>query len=462
MCGSLIPKFRTLQGSRYAWWAGNARLSEHTGKLLGAHVSHAAVIVLWAGSMACFECSHFIPEKPMYEQGSICMPHMSNLSFGNIVPGGDVLSTNVSFVIGSIHLICSSLFALGGIFHTIIGAELLEETVYGWLFGFTWQDRFRVTSILGAHLIVLALGALLLVSKGLWYSGFYDTWALGGGDVRYCKEQRISLNPYLIVRYLVRAPFGGEGWIVSVDNIEDLLGGHCYAAVLYFVGSLWHLLTRLFSQVVRGFTWTGEAYLAYSLSAVSVCGFICACYVWYNNTAYPSEFFGPTGAEASQAQPFTFMVRDMKVGAQVVSAQGSTALGKYVMRSPSGEMILGGETMRFWSMQSPWLEPIRNPKGLDISKLQTDIQQWQVRHAAEHMIHAPLGSLNSVGGVATEINSVNYCSPRSWLASAHWFLAFFLLSGHRWHAGRAHASAISIECGLSRLLEPMLYLRLVD
>ncbi len=23
---------------------------------------------------------------------------------------------------------------------------------------------------------------------------------------------------------------------------------------------------------------------------------------------------------------------------------------------------IGGETMRFWSMQSPWLEPIRNPK----------------------------------------------------------------------------------------------------
>ncbi|KVH87535.1 FAS1 domain-containing protein [Cynara cardunculus var. scolymus] len=32
---------------------------------------------------------------------------------------------------------------------------------------------------------------------------------------------------------------------------------------------------------------------------------------------------------------------------------------------------------------------------------------------------SPKGSLNSVGGVATEINAVNYVSPRSWLATSH-------------------------------------------
>jgi hypothetical protein len=49
------------------------------------------------------------------------------------------------------------------------------------------------------------------------------------------------------------------------------------------------------------------------------------------------------------------------------------------------------------------------------------------------MTHAPLGSLNSVGGVATEINSVNYVSPRSWLCCSHFFLGFFFLIGH-WHS----------------------------
>ena len=58
---------------------------------------------------------------------------------------------------------------------------------------------------------------------------------------------------------------------------------------------------------------------------------------------YPSEFFGPTGPEASQAQGFTFLVGDQKLGIKVSSNHGPTALPKYLMRSPSGEIIFGGE-----------------------------------------------------------------------------------------------------------------------
>ena len=72
------------------------------------------------------------------------------------------------------------------------------------------------------------------------------------------------------------------------------------------------------------------------------------------------------------------------------------------------------------------------------------------------MTHAPLGSLNSVGGVATEINSINYVSPRSWLTSSHWTLGYFILVGHWWHGGRARASGFSSEGGLSRIYEPLL------
>ena len=79
---------------------------------------------------------------------------------------------------------------------------------------------------------------------------------------------------------------------------------------------------------------------------------------------YPSEFYGPTGPEASQAQAFTFLVRDQRLGANVGSAQGPTGLGKYLMHSPTGEVIFGGETMRFWDLHAPWLEPLRGPNGL--------------------------------------------------------------------------------------------------
>ncbi len=32
------------------WWSGNARLTELSGRLLGAHVAHAGLMVLWAGA----------------------------------------------------------------------------------------------------------------------------------------------------------------------------------------------------------------------------------------------------------------------------------------------------------------------------------------------------------------------------------------------------------------------------
>jgi len=454
-------KRRTLVGSRYSWWSGNARFIELSGKFLGAHVAHAGLIMFWSGSMALFELSHFVPEKPLYEQGFILLPHLATLAF-SVGPGGEITDVYSYFVIGVLHLICSGVLGIGGIYHAIFGPERLEETTYGFIFGYQWQDRFRITAILGAHLGTLGLASSLLFVKAVYLGGLYDTWASGGGDVRLIKDTCVTLNPYVLGRYLVRAPFGSEGWIISINNMEDLVGGHYWVGVYLIIGGIWHVQTRPFAVIVRGFTWSGEAYLSYSLSALALCGFVAATYSWYNNTAYPSEFYGPTGPEASQAQGFTFLVRDQKLGIKVASSQGPTALPKYLMRSPTGEIIFGGETMRFWSMASGWVEPLRTSFGLDIYKIQSDIQTWQERRAAEYMTHAPLGSLNSVGGVATEINSVNYVSPRSWLTSSHWILGYFILVGHWWHGGRARASALSSERGLSRIYEPVLYMRPID
>ena len=107
------------------------------------------------------------------------------------------------------------------------------------------------------------------------------------------------------------------------------------------VGGYWHIQTRALTMTTRAFTWSAEAYLSYTLSAVTLCGSITSLFSWYNNTAYPSEFYGPTGAEASQAQSFTFLIRDWKLGIKISSSEGPTALGKYLMRSPTGEIIFG-------------------------------------------------------------------------------------------------------------------------
>ena len=67
---------RDIESTGFAWWSGNARLINVSGKLLGAHVAHAGLMVFWAGAMILFEVSHFVPEKPLYEQGFICMQHL--------------------------------------------------------------------------------------------------------------------------------------------------------------------------------------------------------------------------------------------------------------------------------------------------------------------------------------------------------------------------------------------------
>ncbi|XP_057720209.1 photosystem II CP43 reaction center protein-like [Arachis stenosperma] len=340
--------------------------------------------------MNLFEVAHFVPEKPMYEQGLILLPHLATLGWG-VGPGGEVIDTFPYFVSGVLHLISSAVLGFGGIYHALLGPETLEESFP--FFGYVWKDRNKMTTILGIHLILLGIGAFLLVFKALYFGGIYDTWAPGGGDVR--KITNLTLSPSIIFGYLLKSPFGGEGWIVSVDDLEDIIGGHVWLGSICILGGIWHILTKPFAWARRALVWSGEAYLSYSLGALSVFGFIACCFVWFNNTAYPSEFYGPTGPEASQAQAFTFLVRDQRLGANVGSAQGPTGLGKYLMRSPTGEVIFGGETMRFWDLRAPWLEPLRGPNGLDLSRLKKDIQPWQERRSAEYMTHAPLGSLNS-------------------------------------------------------------------
>jgi photosystem II CP43 chlorophyll apoprotein len=118
--------------------------------------------------------------------------------------------------------------------------------------------------------------------------------------------------------------------------------------------------------------------------------------------------------------------------------------------------------MRFWDARAPWLEPLRGKNGLDLDKLQHDVQPWQLRRAAEYMTHSPIGSLNSVAGLATESNAFNYVSPRTWLASAHFIFGFFFLVGHLWHAGRARAAAAGFETGLDRENEPVLSMAPID
>ena len=83
---------------------------------------------------------------------------------------------------------------------------------------------------------------LISCIKAMYLGGVYDTWAPGGGDVRYITTP--TLNPIVIFGYVFRSPFGGDGWVVAVNNMEDLVGGHIWVGILCIVGGIWHIFHK--------------------------------------------------------------------------------------------------------------------------------------------------------------------------------------------------------------------------
>jgi photosystem II CP43 chlorophyll apoprotein len=271
----------------YSWWAGNFRFVNLSGKLLGAHVAHAGLIVLWAGAMTLFELSRFNPEQPMYDQGLILLPHLASLGFG-AGADGQIISTYPYFAIGIVHLISSAILGAGGIYHAVLGPEKLDEKG----FGYDWEDGNKMTSILGIHLVLLGLGALLLVVKATQFGGLYDPTI---ANVRLITHP--TLNPLTIFGYLVGIT--RDGWtlrgMAAVNNLEDVVGGHIWVGAICILGGIWHIYTKPTNWAKGLFVWSGEAYLSYSQAALAYMGFFAAYFVWVNETAYPSVFYGPVG-----------------------------------------------------------------------------------------------------------------------------------------------------------------------
>lgn len=266
------------------WRAGNARLVDLSGKLLGAHVAHAGLIVLWAGAITLFEVSRFEPSLPMYEQGLIVLPNLARLGIG-VGEGGAIVDTYPYFAIGVIHLISSAFLGAGGIFHALRGPDKLEGKFK--FFGYRWDDANKMTTIIGIHLVLLGLGSLLLVIKAMFYGGLYDAAI---HNLRVVTNP--TLNPLKIFGYL----FGTEGrfWLASVDNLEDVVGGHIWMTIILVAGGIWHIRTTPFPWAKKLFVWSGEAYLSYSIGAVSLMAFVATLFVSVNTTVFPTEFFGPS------------------------------------------------------------------------------------------------------------------------------------------------------------------------
>jgi photosystem II CP43 chlorophyll apoprotein len=91
------------------------------------------------------------------------------------------------FVVGVLHVLSAAVLAFGGLYRAVLGPEVITSP----FFEYRWNDRTAMTSILGIHLCLLGVGALLLVAKAAVFGGLYDPWAPGGGDVRVVSSSEI-------------------------------------------------------------------------------------------------------------------------------------------------------------------------------------------------------------------------------------------------------------------------------
>ena len=83
----------------------------------------------------------------------------------------------------------------------------------------------------------------------MFWGGIYDTWLPGGGDVRLVTNP--TLDPRVIFGYFFSSPLGGSGWLVGVDNLEDIIGGHIWMGGILIAGGIWHILTVFLNGLTK-------------------------------------------------------------------------------------------------------------------------------------------------------------------------------------------------------------------
>lgn len=289
------------ENPQLSWLVGNARLTDLSGQLLGAHLAHAGLIMFWAGAITISEVGQFVPGQPLYEQGLGLLPHLAALGWG-VGQDGAIVDTYPYFVIGILHLAASAVLAAGGFFHVFRGpAKLSQGNKQAAWFDYEWTDPKKLSFILGSHLIILGIGALLFVLKAMVFGGIYDTAI---GNVRLITEP--TLNPVTIFGYLfgfnhgVWTPLG----IASVSRLEDVIGGHIWVATLLIAGGFWHIRTQPFPWATRLLPINADAILSYSLGALAFMAFVSMAFVGFNTTVYPVEFFGSDRLGLSSTQFF--------------------------------------------------------------------------------------------------------------------------------------------------------------
>ncbi|WP_320677153.1 chlorophyll a/b binding light-harvesting protein [Prochlorococcus sp. MIT 1300] len=315
----------------YGWWAGNSVVTNRSGRFIAAHAAHTGLIAFWAGSFTLWELARYDASVPMGHQPLIVLPHLATLGIGfdeaGVWTGAGVIT------IGILHLVFSMVYGAGGLLHAVLFNEDMQssEVAQARKFKLEWDNPENQTFILGHHLIFLGVANIQFVEWARIH-GIYDAAA---GAVRQV-EYNLNLN----------AIWNHQFDFLSINNLEDVMGGHAFLAFLMISGGALHIAQKTgeYTKYKGAGLLSAEAVLSWSLAGIGWMAIVAAFWCATNTTVYPTEFFGEPLAQKFAISPY-------------------------------------------------WIDTVNLPDGLHTS--------------------------------------------RAWLTNVHYYLGFFYIQGHLWHALRA-------------------------
>ena len=264
----------------YGWWAGNAGVTNKSGKFIAAHIAHTGLIAFAAGGSTLWELARYNPEIPMGHQSSIFLAHLASIGIGFDEAGAWTGAGVASIAI--VHLVLSMVYGAGGLLHSVlfVGDMQDSEVPQARKFKHEWDNPDNQTFILGHHLLFFGVACIWFVEWARIH-GIYDP-AIGA-----VRQVEYNLNLTNIWNH--------QFDFLAIDSLEDVLGGHAFLAFLEITGGAFHIATKQVGEYTK-FKGAGllsaEAILSFSCAGLGWMAVVAAFWCAQNTTVYPEAWYG--------------------------------------------------------------------------------------------------------------------------------------------------------------------------
>ena len=292
----------------YKWWAGNSVVTNRSGRFIASHIGHTGLICFAAGGSTLWELARYNPEIPMGHQSSLFLAHLASIGIGFDEAG---VWTGVGVAaIAILHLVFSMVYGGGGLLHAVLFEENVEDSqvLQAQKFKLQWDNPDNQTFILGHHLIFFGVACVWFVEWARIH-GIYDP-AVGA-----IRQVEYDLN----LSHIWDHQFD----FLTIDSLEDVMGGHAFLAFLEITGGAFHIATKQVGEYTK-FKGSGllsaEAILSWSLAGIGWMAVVAAFWCAQNTTVYPVEWFGEPLALKFGISPYWIDTVDLPNGAHTSRA----------------------------------------------------------------------------------------------------------------------------------------------